>query len=795
MFEWSQSHPTSTAAASGAARPVPPQKKKQVASNKSGSAKTSASAGQHRHIKKSNQGQRRQPPPPPSSQQKQQQARRAAAPRRTGSQPARRAPPPPGPAAAPRPSVAPSAPPMEQDVLSQKKVIVKGRAVPSGRGVGAKNSAPRQEKATPQTSGYRTGAKNSANNKNSTKLVEIKHPNNDLGGRIKIEKSIKTASDSSDSTTPPVAVAEVASDSLQAPVANVISTKPSPRLDHDPAAASTISFEDAASYFTYDLYQYSSSHINFLRSCHQAGLFATRPSDESFRRYSDIWLPLIAKASGDKKYCDGKGKVKLVPPIDVAWLWHCHRLAPARYAEHMRKKFGCAPIGPATPFERHGRSTSLKDLPNVSSTLALWADEYPDEPFFIDNDIAAPASSLEKMEQGTSRGTLHGFDVIDSATRQATFLWQISTPLYSDPDFLRNAVINYYRFLLLRKVQNQENATSAPANVDMIVPTFQIDLIWHTHIACSIPDYNRDCFAIIGERFNHDDSYTDREEGSDLDVGFKSTCDLWQRTYETEYTVQGAMYRGEPPPAYFTPPSTIPTATVVSTAPGLLRGWVNEEHELPAPAPTSATSRACRPWMSIDAPRAFQAATAAPGRQFALANQMKPGYMFGNKDPGYGYYSLSTREGYEIFAARLLRKAKSTGSWQGPVIISFVAIFISVAAGLVLSLLLIPAIVVAGVIVGNAVYWYTAHKEEEKIKGYRDVVDARSKLEERRGEVNVPSAPVVQCNQDGSWITPPAWLNAAACGAIVKNSGGGCGGGCGGYYAGCGAAACGGGGW
>ena len=31
--------------------------------------------------------------------------------------------------------------------------------------------------------------------------------------------------------------------------------------------------------------------------------------------------------------------MELIPPGDVAWLWHCHRLSPLRYQRHLEKQF------------------------------------------------------------------------------------------------------------------------------------------------------------------------------------------------------------------------------------------------------------------------------------------------------------------------------------------------------------------------------------------------------------------------------------------------------------------------
>ena len=45
---------------------------------------------------------------------------------------------------------------------------------------------------------------------------------------------------------------------------------------------------------------------------------------EALRRYETVFLPLLASW--------GDAAAPLVPPLDCAWLWHCHKLDPVAYA-------------------------------------------------------------------------------------------------------------------------------------------------------------------------------------------------------------------------------------------------------------------------------------------------------------------------------------------------------------------------------------------------------------------------------------------------------------------------------
>jgi hypothetical protein len=49
-------------------------------------------------------------------------------------------------------------------------------------------------------------------------------------------------------------------------------------------------------------------------------------------RYGKLWLPMLVTQKNDEK--------GLVPPVDVAWVWHLHRLNPLGYAAFCLELFG-----------------------------------------------------------------------------------------------------------------------------------------------------------------------------------------------------------------------------------------------------------------------------------------------------------------------------------------------------------------------------------------------------------------------------------------------------------------------
>ena len=92
----------------------------------------------------------------------------------------------------------------------------------------------------------------------------------------------------------------------------------------------------------------------------------------------------------------------------------------------------------------------------------------------------------------------------------------------------------YYQFLTLKE-DNEELP---------LVPTFQIDIIWHTHILSSTSQYIEDCKKIRGKILEHDDSLSDNFRGTSLaGVPFKKHVAYGKR--RTDYIVKTGTCRVE----------------------------------------------------------------------------------------------------------------------------------------------------------------------------------------------------------------------------------------------------------
>ncbi len=127
--------------------------------------------------------------------------------------------------------------------------------------------------------------------------------------------------------------------------------------------------------FCSDMISLTRQHLLFLRRVHAAGESLVAPSREKIRRYEQIWLPLLLHLQENEV---GKN-VPLSPPIDVAWLWHCHRLAPSAY------KKACSKLGinPSGQFPQAAFQCSEEEGNNDNCfTISAWEKYFPDEPFF-----------------------------------------------------------------------------------------------------------------------------------------------------------------------------------------------------------------------------------------------------------------------------------------------------------------------------------------------------------------------------------------------------------------------------
>ena len=89
------------------------------------------------------------------------------------------------------------------------------------------------------------------------------------------------------------------------------------------------------------------NHYHFLKALHTGGI-TQHLTTESYRRYL-LWLNLLLKLVLRRIRCNKfdtidnfaiaeDDEMMIVPPQDVAWLWHCHRLSPHKYEKYIHQQ-------------------------------------------------------------------------------------------------------------------------------------------------------------------------------------------------------------------------------------------------------------------------------------------------------------------------------------------------------------------------------------------------------------------------------------------------------------------------
>ncbi|KAL5822007.1 hypothetical protein ACOSQ3_023889 [Xanthoceras sorbifolium] len=255
-------------------------------------------------------------------------------------------------------------------------------------------------------------------------------------------------------------------------------------------------------------------------------------------RYNACWLPLLAKYS---EYHISEGF--LVVPLDCEWIWHCHRLNPVQYKSDCEQLYG-------------GILDNSKVVSSVKGTCTrqteeIWNKLYPEEPYNFDftkvssEDSSVELSGLEKYTK---------YDLVSAVRRQSPFFYQVSRNHMNDEIFLEEAEARYKGFLHLIK-RNRERSMRC-----FCVPTYDIDLIWHTHQLHPV-SYCKNVSEVLGKILEHDDMDQDRTKGKKLDTGFSGTTKQWEETFGSRYWKAGAMHRGTAP----SPLTTIPFSSVTNS--------------------------------------------------------------------------------------------------------------------------------------------------------------------------------------------------------------------------------------
>ena len=267
-----------------------------------------------------------------------------------------------------------------------------------------------------------------------------------------------------------------------------------------------------------DLIQAARNELDFLRQIEEYPYLNASPNlKNAIRRYERYWLPLVSTEQPEKG--DEKGKGFLAAPLDIAWVWHVHMLAPYHYEQDCMRIV--SKLIDHTPLKNDQREEGM------TRAQRRWKKLYPMEPFEVDL-TQPPAVSVEYKSKIK-------YNLEDACYRQSKFYYQVSLPHYDDGEFLRKAVERYEHHLLLKK-QHPEV---------FMVPCYDVDLVWHAHQLHPL-NYKETTSELLGRTLHHDDEATDRNPGSKLYDSEMKTRAVWEAA-GLRFAKPGAMYRGDPP--------------------------------------------------------------------------------------------------------------------------------------------------------------------------------------------------------------------------------------------------------
>ena len=224
-------------------------------------------------------------------------------------------------------------------------------------------------------------------------------------------------------------------------------------------------------------------------------------------------------------------QASLIPPLDVAWIWHVHRLAPLLYAEYCNKNFGKV-LNAHTPFLAQNMHTT--DRANAEKTQRLWEQHNPGTPMCFD-PLVHGVMSFDSNDQDFVLGR---YNVAEACSRQQKFLTSVSTPLFTSHEFLTHAIKQYCQFLLVCRTG------------DVMVPSVPIDLVWHTHQLLSSTNYIAETTSMLGYALNHNDNleqelaqeHPEQHACNDLEQPFLVNKSTLQTQWNKTKKVWGEMF-------------------------------------------------------------------------------------------------------------------------------------------------------------------------------------------------------------------------------------------------------------
>ena len=260
-----------------------------------------------------------------------------------------------------------------------------------------------------------------------------------------------------------------------------------------------------------DLIQAAKDELEFLKLVDEFPNLCKGPVvKNAIRRYELYWLPFAA----------GSGTVSFqAAPLDIAWVWHAHMLAPYHYEQDcLNIIFTVLDHSPLNSTQRNMALQLTKDR---------WYEVYPEEPFEV--DLTKPTTLLTDYQSRIQ------YNLEEACYRQFKFYYQVSLPHFSDDLFLKSAVERYEHHLQLKRLHPDV----------LMVSCYDFELIWRAHQLHPL-NYKHTITELLGKPLHHDDTTTGRTLGAKFYDSEMNTRAVWDAA-GLRFAKAGAMYRGDPP--------------------------------------------------------------------------------------------------------------------------------------------------------------------------------------------------------------------------------------------------------
>ncbi|KAI4349932.1 hypothetical protein L6164_010473 [Bauhinia variegata] len=255
-----------------------------------------------------------------------------------------------------------------------------------------------------------------------------------------------------------------------------------------------------------DLVSAARTNICFLRTVAESHWLLQTPTLlEAIRRYDQLWMPLISDLTLPEST-----PPRIVPPIDIEWVWFCHTLNPASYQEYCETKFSKL-IGKPAIFDEENEEYALMRCREI------WNLKYPSESF----ENEANSDSKEPT-------VVVNDNVFKEVAKQRFLYSKFAEPYRSEVVYLIAARQRYKAFLYM--LQRFSDESSSP-----LVPTSDIMLMWLTHQ--TYPTVYVEDLKELALENNAEKVATLGEIPKEKD--FEETKKLWDRLFNQPYEKAG----------------------------------------------------------------------------------------------------------------------------------------------------------------------------------------------------------------------------------------------------------------